>query len=205
MRGIRKTKRPDDYHQLANDRGLLWLGPAVSNVMKKTNWRCHQGHEWKVPYSQIQKGRGCPACYRQKQRYQPDVYRNLAQERGFEWLGPPVTNVMKKTAWRCSRNHIWYAPYHHLRRGSGCPVCSKRSWRTNKAYSALARRRGFYWLGPNVANKTMFTNWACPQHHHWSASYQDVLNGATCPECEANSTRLKEHDSITLKLMIEAN
>jgi hypothetical protein len=51
-------------------------------------------------------------------------------------------------------------------------------------YHALAKRRGFDWIGQalprNVQTKT---NWQCEQGHSWQASYNNIHLGTGCPEC----------------------
>jgi hypothetical protein len=36
----------DDYHQFAQERGFVWLGPAVTRNNQKTWWCCSQGHKF---------------------------------------------------------------------------------------------------------------------------------------------------------------
>jgi len=33
-----QRKTPDDYHKLAQERGLRWLGTEVPNIQTKTAW-----------------------------------------------------------------------------------------------------------------------------------------------------------------------
>lgn len=118
-------KAPEDYYALATERGFEWLGPEVSSVKTKTEWRCRRSHQWWAVYSNIQIGKGCPVCANCDPRT-PGDYRNLATERGFEWLGPEVSNVtVSKTQWRCSKGHEWWARYNSVQQGSGCPVCGE--------------------------------------------------------------------------------
>jgi very-short-patch-repair endonuclease len=55
-------KTPEDYREIARQRGYRWLGPEVPNVNTKTTWECEQGHRWEATYSHIQRGSGCPVC-----------------------------------------------------------------------------------------------------------------------------------------------
>jgi len=52
-------KQPEDYRELAESRGIKWLGPVVSNTQMKTGWECGGGHRWQARYGHIQQGRGC--------------------------------------------------------------------------------------------------------------------------------------------------
>lgn len=55
-------KTPEDYHALARERDLEWIGPEVPNIRTKTAWRCSSGHVWYAPFGSVQSGRGCPVC-----------------------------------------------------------------------------------------------------------------------------------------------
>jgi len=125
-------KRPNDYRALAQSKGFEWLGPEVPNNATKTKWRCQYGHEWKAGYGNIKQGCGCPHCAGNGSK-KPSDYFALAQSRGFEWLGPEVSNSETRTGWRCQRGHEWEAVYGSIRRGSGCPACN-----TSRGEDAIA-------------------------------------------------------------------
>lgn len=56
-------------------------------------------------------------------KFLPEAYHELAEKRGFEWVGeyPDSTNV--PTMWRCSYQHEWMSNYNNIRIGNGCPHC----------------------------------------------------------------------------------
>ncbi len=113
-------------------------------------------------------------------------YYDLAEARGFEWLGPVVNSIRTKTSWRCSQGHRWMARYDSLKYGrrSGCPTCYGNAPLAEKDFQALAKKRGFKWLGPAVNNRTK-TRWECGQGHRWMAKYNNISNGSGCPVCAA--------------------
>jgi very-short-patch-repair endonuclease len=175
-------KTPADYHDLAEERGFRWLGPEVSNTHTNTVWECEQGHRWETPYSCIQQGRGCPVCYGKLPKTPAD-YHDLAKERGFRWLGPEVSNTGVKTGWECEYGHSWEATYDNVRQGSGCPYCAGKAPKTPADYHALAKERGFHWLGPEVPDNRTKTWWECEQGHRWEAPYNYIQQGNGCPTC----------------------
>ncbi len=117
-------------------------------------------------------------------------YYDLADERGFEWLGPVVNNIQTKTWWRCSRGHRWMARYGSLKYGrrSGCPHCYGNTPLTAEDFRALAEARGWRWLGPEVNNSTK-TGWECEQGHQWRAPYNNLSSGSGCPRCAGKAPR----------------
>ncbi len=175
-------KSPDDFRALAKARGFRWLGPEVPNVMTKTTWKCSQGHCWEATYHRVQRGHGCPVCAGNVRRTPAD-YRALASARGFRWLGPEVPNVSTKTIWQCSQGHRWGATFRSLREGHGCPVCAHRVQKTPADYQALAKARGFRWLGPEAPDVMTKTSWKCARGHLWQAPYNTIRQGHGCPVC----------------------
>jgi len=177
---LRKT--PEDYHELAEHRGLRWLGPEVTRNNIKTYWECQDGHKWEADYSRIQQGSGCPYCYGTAPK-KPKDYIELAKNRGFKWLGPEVPNTKANTSWRCKEGHKWESPFTTIQAGHGCPYCTGLSPKTKEDYIALAIDRGFKWLGPEVPNTKINTKWKCPNGHQWEANYHNIQGGTGCPLC----------------------
>jgi len=119
----------------------------------------------------------------------PDDYHALAKERGFRWLGPEVRNARTTTYWECEHGHRWKATYNKIHQGRGCPNCAiqrRAEERRTKpsAYRALAKERGFRWLGPEVPSVLDRTWWECEHGHKWQATYGNVFHqGTGCPFC----------------------
>jgi hypothetical protein len=128
------------------------------------------------------------------QRKTPADYHALAIKRGFRWLGPAVRTIATKTGWECAQGHHWMATYHGIRQGNGCPFCANRIPQTPCDYHALAKERGFRWLGPEVRTTTTKTTWQCGQGHRWEAHYRAIRNGKGCPFCYEERTRKKPDD-----------
>jgi len=175
-------KTPQDYHDLATERGFKWLGPEVANVRTKTRWECPKGHKWEVMYSHVRQGSGCPHCSGLA-RKEPADYHDLATERGFKWLGPEVAKVRTKTRWECSKGHQWEAAYNYIQSDGSCPYCTVWANKTPQHHHNLATERGFKWLGPEVANGHTKTWWECPKGHKWKMVYSYIQQGTGCPRC----------------------
>jgi hypothetical protein len=178
-------KTPADYHALARKRGFRWIGPEVSNAKAKTGWECEQGHQWETNYGHIQQGRGCPVCAGHIPKTPAD-YHALAKERGFRWLGPEVQNAVTKTTWECEQGHCWETSYNAIQQRHGCPVCAGNAPKTSADYHALAKERGFRWVGPEVPDTRTKTGWECEQGHQWEARYSNIQRGDGCPVCAGN-------------------
>lgn len=121
--GKMPRKVPDDYHRLAKEHNIKWLGPRVANTRIKTKWECAEGHKWKARHDSIQQGHSCPYCSNQVPKTLVD-YHNLAEKRGFKWLGSMTPNTTQiKTLWECKKGHRRNATYNSIQQGHGCPHC----------------------------------------------------------------------------------
>lgn len=135
-------------------------------------------------------------------RKQPKDYHRLAEERGFEWIGPDVHNTRTKTGWRCVKGHEWKARYNDIQQGRGCRRCAYAAQRHSpKHYHALAAQFGFRWLGPSVRNIMVRTGWECPEGHRWKAKYHYVQQGYGCPECVAAARRVPPEEYRNLAVV----
>lgn len=199
-------KRSEDYHDLAESKGIRWLGPEVSNTRIKTGWECDLGHRWKAMYASVYgAAMGCPICrydtISEKRRVKPDAYYSLAERRGFRWLGPEVPNARAKTRWECKEGHVWKATHDKIRRGRGCPYCAGTASKIAKDYYVLADERGFLWLGIHVPEKVNIkTGWECSLGHRWEATYNKIQQGKGCPHCAGNYPKTPdEYQSLARK------
>lgn len=120
-------------------------------------------------------------------------YHELAESRGFKWLGSFPKNTHIKTWWECDKKHKWETAYHCIQGGSGCPFCSGHAGKTKKDYYELAENRGFKWVGKilpiNISTKTW---WQCNKKHKWEAPYNNIKYGSGCPVCNKHVLKIKE-------------
>jgi len=202
-----KRKTPDDYHALAAERDLIWLGPAVTSGKVKTQWKClAEGHTFGRPYSEIKKGHGCSKCGKQQaikaRRKQPADYHAMAESYGWTWVGPEVSIASTTTNWECNNRHVVEASYATMKKGRKCGDCSPRRLSPDD-YHSLAEQRGFKWLGPEVRKNSEKTMWLCAEKkHEFPSTYKQISRGRGCRECgikrRAEKKRLRPADYVAL-------
>ena len=49
-------KTPNDYHNLAKQRGLIWLGPDVPDKQTPANWRTLEGEAFGASFEEVAGG-----------------------------------------------------------------------------------------------------------------------------------------------------
>lgn len=125
----RIPKTPEDYHALAKQHQIEWVGPLPQSVMHKTEWQCNKGHKWQARHTDIRKPSGCPTCkgiaFGNRRRATAEDYHTRAKEYGFKWLGPYTGDAFKRTRWQCKKGHIFEARYVGIGQGYGCPTCAR--------------------------------------------------------------------------------
>lgn len=180
-------KTPEDYHNLAADRGLVWLGETPPGSQRPTTWRCLAAqHVFERTYNLVTALKGCPLCSG-RVRKTPEDYHTLARAHGLTWLGPAVNTTREETRWRCGAGHVFAARYTTLQQGSACPHCAGRASKTFSDFAALARAQGLTWLGRRARATREKTSWRCAQGHRFSASFNGVQAGHGCPVCAGNA------------------
>lgn len=112
----------------------------------------------------------------------------LANDCGITWLGPFPGGTKTKTWWQCSQGHRWQGRYNDVQQGHLCSVCGikrRGDWqlKTPIDYQALARERGYKWLGPFPDTIKRKTYWECGKGHRWEARYNCIQQGRGCPKC----------------------
>lgn len=188
-RGLKQRIPPEQYQRVAKRRGFKLVGPIPDSVVENTTWECPQGHRWQAAYHGVRRGNGCPYCAGLARKTAGD-YADLAKQRGFIWLGPMPQNSTELTRWQCQYGHTWQANYSNVSsRNSGCPICKSTQGRLRRQhkehhYHALAKQRGFTWLGTLPDNIQIPTEWQCAEGHIWKANYNNIYNGTNCPHCQ---------------------
>ena len=145
-------------------------------------------------------------------------YHTLANERGFDWLGPrlPKSNK-KKTLWGCSKKHIFPRTYGNL---SGpareCPICNGGNPRLVDEFPEQVAEYFDPERNPNIkitfimsgSNKSI--EWYCQEHdNQWPAPPYSVCGAwsagrSGCRKCWKQMVKArrysKRHQEARIKL-----
>ncbi len=135
------------------------------------------------------------SCYRVPE----SAYYAVAQERGFEFVGPYTGSVMARAEWRCQHGHTWKATYNNVAtKHSGCPRCYFDSLKgrplrnlpkehpnrkLQSDYIAMGQERGVVYLSGYTGRVRDYVMWQCEHGHRFQASYHKIRQGRGCPRC----------------------
>jgi hypothetical protein len=122
-------------------------------------------------------------------------YHELAEAKGYKWLGPLPKGINEDTWWLCKNNHKWCTTYVVIKNRKVCHYCSQRARKTTEDYLLLADASDLEWIGDALPGKvTHKTWWRCKrdENHKWFTSYNVIHQGARCPYCSGKYIRIAE-------------
>lgn len=132
-------------------------------------------------------------------------YRALAEDRGFEWLGPVLPRTVgQKTLWRCSKGHIFPRHYSNLRGPARqCPICNGRKPRIVDEFPEQVKmyfdpdRNPEIEIEFTMSGSSMEIEWLCPVHtSHWPGKPKSVTSAwkkgeSGCPSCSGKMKKVE--------------
>ncbi len=185
---------------------------------QKIWWKCNNGHEWQAMVCSRNQGRGCPIC---ANRHILEGYNDLgtiAPQLLVDWnysnndISPKEigVNYYKNINWKCHIcSHEWKATPANRNKGTGCPICSKKS--IVKQFSTPIYADSLQAKNPALANEwnydknegltpnDVFPNsgkkvwWKCSKGHEWQAKIYHRNTVSGCPICKSErNTSLPE-------------
>lgn len=184
----RRVRTEQDYQDLAASRNFIWLGPFPRNVGIPTQWECPHGHKWNASFGNVKQGTGCPHCTPNVIPKAEVDYHRIAAKKGFEWIGLSIKNTSEPTEWRCPQGHRWSAPYQHVKKLRGCPLCAKNRRLTEQHYRDLAQQHNAEWLGPFPEDSNAPSQWRCEEGHIREANYREFKSQPHCSYCKGKNT-----------------
>ena len=215
---------------------------------KKFKWVCSKGHEWFADVvNRTTNKTCCPYCYRENQS-EINTKAKLSEKNSLktwclnndswgkqlldEWTGECEDNKhyeldkvarasKKKSKWRCSDGHVWYANVvNRTAQKQGCPQCANtnRSEMVSKARLSDVNSLKAWCLSHGLFGQQLMTEWTgicedgkhykidevargshkkfkwqCSKGHEWFAKINDRTKDKTgCPYCSTRGTSYPE-------------
>ena len=163
---------------------------------KVMNWKCEQGHTWKVAIEYRSRGgTNCPICAGKKVKSGfndlMSKFPEVAQE-AYGWDPATFTaSSGKKVEWKCPRGHIYLAPIYSRtsKDSTGCPICANR--KVLQGFNDLATthpqiaKEAFDWDPSSVSAGTggKKYKWVCADSHIFESYVYSRVAGVSCGIC----------------------
>jgi len=178
----RKRHTIKDAQEIAQKQGGKCLSTEYEKTNVKLRWQCLEGHQWEAVFSSVQGGRWCPVCAGNQILSIEDAQK-IAKRQGGKCLSNEYINSNAKLKWRCSKGHVWYVKYSHVKAGSWCPVCAGNQLHSIEDAQEIAKGRGGKCRSKVYKGANYKLKWECKNGHKWEATYGNIQSGKWCPEC----------------------
>ena len=130
-----------------------------------------------------------------------DEMQTIAIQRGGECLSSKYVNGQTKLKWKCSEGHVWMAIPYSIKRGSWCPVCSKKRAGSSQRLSIehmhkLAMERNGECLSSTYVNAHTKLKWKCSKGHIFEAEPNNIKYNRWCPICGHKKQGIRARSTI---------
>lgn len=119
-------------------------------------------------------------------------YFDLANRRGFKFIGPMPKNTTIRTSWECPNGHTFEQAYGRINVGNGCPECSGKRKLTIEDYKKLGKKNGFQIIGDKPRRNDIKTQWICSEGHEFEMAYNYMDFGGSCPRCAKKGRKVAQ-------------
>lgn len=135
----------------------------IEGKVRKARLTCEKGHEWLCHLSKVF-SRWCPHCWG-RYKYNINVMKDIARERGGDCLSTVYKNVMIPLKWICEFGHEFNAcPHNIITNNQWCPECNLSKPPTQDEVDAHAVSKGGKCLSPYVNSRSKI-HWECMRGH----------------------------------------
>lgn len=170
--------------------GYTLLSKDFMSTKQKLNFRCNNGHEHSILWSNWVKGRRCKECYLDKLQTKFSHIKHEIEKEGYTTLSDEFFyKQTSKIKVICDKNHAGYfTTVNKWRSGYRCKTC---------AYGKLSRlyKHKFHYIKNNIEKEkyTLISNeyknafhklkLKCPLGHTYSVKWNDWQQGCRCRKC----------------------
>ena len=112
--------------KFARERGGKCLSQTYKNARSRLRFECAEGHLWETKAVNVRVGHWCPVCAKNA-KLTIEQMREIAESRGGKCLSAKYINSETKLVWECSEKHRWEAKPGHIKNGSWCSRCARKS------------------------------------------------------------------------------
>jgi len=123
-----------------------------------------------------------------------DDMKKMAAEKGGWCLSEEYVNQLTEITWKCSEGHTWGTIPKHIRSGSWCPICARKSENRKKHENVtiddlnqIAKTHGGICLSHTYINQTTKLKYKCSEGHTFESRPSETLRGVWCPDCSGRN------------------
>ena len=173
------------FRNLAIEKGGLCLSKEFITLRNKLEWKCEDGHFFKLePSKIISRNYWCDECTGRRGKHTIESISNIAKKRGWLFLSENYTNGSEKYKFQCDKGHIIYAIAHNVIKGAGCRTCAGKQLLTIDIFKQIAINRGGECLSEQYNGQRNKLKFRCKEGHIFETLPGEIKNsGAWCKKC----------------------
>lgn len=184
---ISSPKRLQTIKKIAESKGGTCLSDKYIDNNTKLRFGCQDGHEWETIPQVIIRGNWCRICSGNAKSNINEMQKLAASKNG-KCLSLEYVNTITKLEWRCKEGHVWKATPISVKRGSWCPLCSRKLAAEKLRLSIdefreISKKNGGECLSPEYTNNKTKLLWRCKLDHKWWQKPEHIKKGHWCPKC----------------------
>ncbi|MFC1483193.1 hypothetical protein ACFL56_02920 [Candidatus Margulisiibacteriota bacterium] len=135
----RKKLTIKEMHLLAKSRGGECLSTKYINASTKLEWKCKNGHTFKMTPHHVKEGRWCLKCSNKIRgrghKLTIEEIQQIAEKNGGECISTKYINNTIKLKWKCAKGHEFEMTPSYVKSGGWCPTCKTKKSQEPRAKS----------------------------------------------------------------------
>jgi hypothetical protein len=114
----------DRIKLFVQQKGGVLISDTYKNNRSLLEVECSLKHKWNICWANMQRGRWCPTCNKNK-KLDIDFANKIASDRGGKCLSTEYKNTGSKLLWECKNKHQFLMKLNAINsRNNWCPYCS---------------------------------------------------------------------------------
>lgn len=170
------------------ERGFQLLSQAYEGSGHKLQFRCSEGHEGSIKWSNFRAGNGCLRCAWNNKalslKLSIEEVKSRFKEEGFDLLSQEYKNNGQKLEVQCKQEHKFIISLSNFQAGNRCPRCSNAKKAKNiEEVRIKFKEKGFELLSKTYMCSDSKLNVRCENGHEVDIAWTTFQRGQGCPRC----------------------
>ena len=165
--------------------GYTLLSTKYINAHTKLKYKCLNGHEHRINWSNWFLGKRCPYCVGLARLKYEDVKASFEAE-GYILLSKEYINARIPLKYICPNGHSYNTTWSSWQQGQRCPYCAGNAKPTIEFIRSEFKTEGYTLLSNIYKNNKTKLDYICPNNHKHFINWSNWVIGKRCPHCAGN-------------------
>ena len=162
--------------------GYVLLSGGYVNCYSKLDYKCPNGHEHSIAWTNWQMGRRCPYCVGLG-KPTIEFIKSEFEKEGYTLLTKKYINNFQKLEYICPEGHQHSIIWSSWEQGHRCPYCAGVAKPTIEFIISEFEEEGYTLLSTEYINCEQKLNYICPNKHKHNISWDKWKQGCRCFYC----------------------